>query len=210
MSQSAARLAWYRFRAMLRHRLGGYVALAVMVGLIGGIAMAAMTAARRTDSSYPDYLASTNPSGLIIQPNSNGVQAETAAQAYRLYQGLLSELRHLPHVRKVATADAFYAATLTPHGGYGTILFTQVQLVASGDGMFQPGPADDRPGAQGRPAGRGGGHEPGRSHFAPAGGLATAGRHLDPGPPGRTAPVLPEARPDRNRHRHGQHPGGPG
>ena len=136
MNQSAARLAWYRFRATLRHRLGGYVALAVLVGLIGGIAMASMTAARRTDSSYPDYLASTNPSGLIIQPNSNGAQGETAAQAYRLYQSLLTELRHLPHVQGLATADAYYAAMLTPHGGYGTVLFTQVQLVASSDGMF--------------------------------------------------------------------------
>jgi hypothetical protein len=136
MSQSAARLAWYRFRATLRHRLGGYLTLAVLVGLIGGIAMASVTAARRTDSSYPDYLASTNPSGLIIQPNSNGSQGETAAQAYRAYQQLLTELHHLPHVRQVATADAFYAATLTPHGGYGTVLFTQVQLVASSDGMF--------------------------------------------------------------------------
>ena len=36
----------------------------------------------------------------------------------------------------LATADAYYAATLTPHGGYGTVLFTQVQLVASSDGMF--------------------------------------------------------------------------
>ncbi len=136
MSQSAARLAWYRFRATLRHRLGGYVALAVLVGLIGGIAMASMTAARRTDSSYPDYLASTNPSGLIIQPNSNGSQAETAAQAYRVYEQLLTELRHLPHVRGLATADAYNAALLTPRGGFGTVLFTQVQLVASSDGMF--------------------------------------------------------------------------
>ncbi len=136
MSRSAARTAWYRLRATLRHRLGGYVTLAVLIGLIGGIAMASITAARRTDSSYPDYLASTNPSGLIIQPNSNGAQGETAAQAYRLYQGLLTELRHLPHVRRVATAEAFYAALLTPHGGYGTVLFTQVQLVASSDGMF--------------------------------------------------------------------------
>ena len=47
MRRSAA-LAWYRFRATLRHRLGGYLALAVLVGLIGGTAMASMTAARRT------------------------------------------------------------------------------------------------------------------------------------------------------------------
>jgi hypothetical protein len=65
-------VALYRFRGTLRRRLAGYVALAAVVGLLGGVAMAAMTAARRTDSSYPDYLASTNPSALIIQPNSQG------------------------------------------------------------------------------------------------------------------------------------------
>ncbi len=136
MSQPTARLAWYRFRATLRQRLGGYVTLAVLVGLIGGIALASMTAARRTDSSYPDYLASTNPSGLIIQPNSNGSPGVTAAQANRVYQQLLTELRHLPHVRGLATAAAYNADLLTPRGGVGPVLFTQVQLVASSDGMF--------------------------------------------------------------------------
>ncbi len=135
MSQSAARLAWYRFRATLRHRLGGYVALAVLVGLIGGIAMASMTAARRTDSSYPDYLASTQPSNLILQPNSN-ISHGNLAQLYRSYEDFLTQIRHLPHVRAMATADAYNAALLTPRGGYGPVLFTQVQLIASSDGMF--------------------------------------------------------------------------
>ncbi len=129
-------MAWYRFRVTLRHRLGGYLALAVLTGLIGGIALASVTAARRTDSSYPDYLASTNPSSLIIQPNSNFGSGTTLAQAYRAYENLLSRLRRLPHVQRLATADAFNTAMLTPRGGYGPILFTQVQLVASSDGMF--------------------------------------------------------------------------
>jgi len=136
VSRSAANLAWYRFQVTFRHRLGGYLALAVLLGLIGGVAMAAITAARRTESSYPDYLASTNPSSLIIQPNSNDSSRETIAQIYRASQGQLTRLRHLPHVQGLVTADALNAATLTPRGGYGTVLFTQVQLVASRDGMF--------------------------------------------------------------------------
>jgi FtsX-like permease family len=136
VGRSAVYLAWYRLRATIRHRLGGYLALAVLVGLIGGIALASVTAARRTESSYPDYLASTNPSGLIIQPNSNFTGTESVAQAYRMYEQLLSQMRHLPHVTGLATGDAFNAALLTPRGGYGPVLFTQVQLVASGDGMF--------------------------------------------------------------------------
>jgi hypothetical protein len=135
VNRSAASLAWYRFRVTFRRRLGGYLTLAILVGLIGGVAMAAVTAARRTESSYPDYLTSTNPSSLIIQPNTN-LGATTTAQAERIYQNLLGRLRRLPHVSGLATADAVNAAMLTPRGGYGTVLFTQVQLVASSDGMF--------------------------------------------------------------------------
>jgi len=135
VTRSAARLAWYRVRVTIRRRMGGYLALAVLVGLIGGVALASVTAARRTESSYPDYLASTNPSSLIIQPNTN-LNVSSAAQANRIYLDLLSRLRHLPHVRGLATADAVNATMLTPGGGYGPVLFTQVQLVTSRDGMF--------------------------------------------------------------------------
>jgi FtsX-like permease family len=135
VSRSATRLAWYRLRATFHRRLGGYLALAILVGLIGGVAMASVTAARRTESSYPDYLASTNPSSLIIQPNTN-LNVSSAAQAYRIYLDMLDRLRRLPHVQGLATADAVNATVLTPSGGYGPVLFTQVQLVTSRDGMF--------------------------------------------------------------------------
>jgi len=135
VSPSAAYLAWYRLRATIRHRLGGYLSLAVLLGLIGGIALASVTAARRTESSYPDYLASTNPSSLVIQPNTD-LNVSSAAQAYAIYKHMLSRLRSLPHVTGLATADAVNATMLTPSGGYGPVLFTQVQLVTSGDGMF--------------------------------------------------------------------------
>jgi len=135
VTSPGARVAWYRLRATLRHRLAGYLSLALLVGLIGGIALASVTAARRTESSYPDYLASTNPSSLIIQPNTD-LNVSSAAQAYRIYLDILGRLRHLPHVRGLATADAVNATVLTPSGGYGTVLFTQVQLVTSRDGMF--------------------------------------------------------------------------
>ncbi len=130
-----AGLAWYRLRATVRRRLGGYLALAAVLGLIGGIAMAAVTAARRTDSSYPDYLAGANPSGLIIQPNANPT-ASTAAAGERLFALLQNQLRHLPHVTGLTEANAYNAALARPGGGSGSVLFTQVQLVASSDGMF--------------------------------------------------------------------------
>jgi hypothetical protein len=68
MAGQALRVAWYRFGVTFRHRWGGYLALAVLIGLTGGIAMSSMAAARRTYSSYPGFLAGTNPSDLVVQP----------------------------------------------------------------------------------------------------------------------------------------------
>ena len=58
------REASYRFRACFRDRWGGYLALVLLLGLVGGVAMAAVAGARRTQSSFPAYLASTNPGDL--------------------------------------------------------------------------------------------------------------------------------------------------
>jgi hypothetical protein len=125
MTGSVPSVAWYRFRVTLRRRWGGYLALAVLIGLVGGVAMASMTAARRTDSSYPDLLAATNPSDLLVLPSVN-----TYAP------GLITEMARLPHVRNVQGSADFNAATLGSSGQVATLLMTQVELVASTDGLF--------------------------------------------------------------------------
>ena len=61
MSQ-VLRLAWYRLRATFGRRWGGYLSVILLVALIGGVAMASIAAGRSTQSSYPRFLASTNPS----------------------------------------------------------------------------------------------------------------------------------------------------
>ena len=127
MNRQVRQVAWYRFRATLRRRWTGYVALAVLVGLVGGVALASVVAARRTDSSYPDYLAGTNPSDLIVQPST------TPAYAPAFLDGSLARLKHVAHVE---SAEGFNAATLTPRGGIATFLITQVELVASLDGLY--------------------------------------------------------------------------
>jgi hypothetical protein len=142
--QTAAHVLAYRFRATFRRRWGGYLTLAVLIGLLGGVAMASLVAARRTDSSYPKFLASTNPSDLIVQPNSSANQG---------YPHFLAQLAGLPRVKKIESAEFFGAATITPRGGIGTVLQSQVQLIASTDGMFSrqdrvtitAGRAADRP-----------------------------------------------------------------
>jgi hypothetical protein len=50
----------------LRPSVGGYLSLVLLIGLVGGLAMGAVAAARRTQSSYSSFLASTNPSDVIL------------------------------------------------------------------------------------------------------------------------------------------------
>ena len=88
-----ARVAWYRFRATFLRRWPGYLALAVLIGLAGGVALASLIGARRTESSYPQFLASTNPSDLLVNPNN--------VPDKRLVLFRLGHRDRLPHVHKV-------------------------------------------------------------------------------------------------------------
>ena len=48
MNGPVLRVAWYRFRATFRRRWAGYLTLALLIGLVGGLAMGSVVAARRT------------------------------------------------------------------------------------------------------------------------------------------------------------------
>ncbi len=96
------RVSRYWFRAHLARRWSGYLAIVLLVGLVGGIAIGSFSAARRTASSYTVFLASTNPSDMHVffyAPN------ETKA---------LSRLGLVRHV-----ANAFYDINAFPEGRAG-------------------------------------------------------------------------------------------
>jgi hypothetical protein len=102
-------VAWYRFRVTFGRRWSGYLTIALLVGLVGGIAMGAIAGARRTDSSFSSYLASTNPSDLTVvpgpaNPDDNYSPATTAL------------LAHLPDVRHVEDASIQLGFPLGPNG----------------------------------------------------------------------------------------------
>jgi hypothetical protein len=73
-----ARVAWYRFSATIKRRWGGYLSIVVLIGLTGGLAMGSLAAARRTQSSYQTFLASTNPSDLGITLQAPDITAAFA------------------------------------------------------------------------------------------------------------------------------------
>ena len=53
----ALRVAWYRYRATFALQFSGCLSIVLLIGLVGGVAMASVAAGRRTQSSYPTFLA---------------------------------------------------------------------------------------------------------------------------------------------------------
>ncbi len=115
-----ARESAYRFRATFARRWTGYLALVVLVGLVGGVSMAAIAGARRTQSSFPTYEASTNPSDLQI------FTAFQSATSTGFSAHVDSEVAHLP-----------YVASATPIVGFDGTL----QLLSHLSGHTTPGEA---------------------------------------------------------------------
>ena len=100
--------AWYRFRATFRHRRGGYLAIVLLLGLVGGVALGAIAGARRTQSSYPVYLASTNPGDLqVFDAFLNPQLGAAETRGYRA--STERRIAALPNVRSEQTVVGFDA-----------------------------------------------------------------------------------------------------
>lgn len=111
---------WYRFRATFSVRSGGYLTIVVLVGLLGGLSLGTIAAARRTESSFPAFLASTNPSNLSVF---------TATGAENL-------LAHLRYVRGVEGADDLNALPLRSNGAADVGPATSQVFTLGSDGLF--------------------------------------------------------------------------
>jgi len=126
-------MAWYRFRATFGPRCGGYLSLVVLVGLVGGVALASAAAARRTESSFPVFLASTNPSDLIVQYNTVGQASYSGMPAFAV------TVRHIRDVRRVESAFEPVTSLLGPGGApadSSLLNSFRVETLASVDGLY--------------------------------------------------------------------------
>jgi hypothetical protein len=126
------RVAWYRFRATFGPRRGGYVALVLLIGLVGGIALASIAAARRTQSAYPRFLASTNPTDLTL--STYGITANSAANSYSAT--VTKEIARLSQVKRVESWVGPFAAPLGPGGAPNFDAITKLNLASSVDGLY--------------------------------------------------------------------------
>jgi hypothetical protein len=123
------RVSWYRWRATLRHQRGGFLYLALLVALLGGIAMGSLSIARTTQSSYPTFLASTNPSDLtmaVYQSVANGGPG----------QSLSERIAHLRGVRTVATLESPTIVPLAANGAPRLGSLSSILVVGSIRGLL--------------------------------------------------------------------------
>ncbi len=105
-------MAQYRFRATFRGRIVGYVSLVLLIGMLGGLALAALAGARRTQSSYPALLRATNSSDLGLAVSA--FDASSGSPGYD--PKIVDQIRHLPHVKHVEAWAALNLAPLQPDG----------------------------------------------------------------------------------------------
>jgi hypothetical protein len=58
--------AAYWSRMSFRHRWRGLIGISILLGLVGGLSLLTLAGARRTQSAYPRFLGSTNPSTMAV------------------------------------------------------------------------------------------------------------------------------------------------
>ena len=90
----------YWTRASGRRRWPALVGIALLLGLTGGLSMFAIAGARRTQSAYPRFLRSTNPSTMVVDVGGLDTGGHAALDA----------IAHLPHVQQARAYAAFYVA----------------------------------------------------------------------------------------------------
>jgi hypothetical protein len=112
MSGEAFHLGWFRFRATFARRWADYLTLVLLIGLIGGLAMGSVAAARRTASSFTVYWAATNPSDLF---GGTGV-LDPAAHLTAYEAPIVAKIAHLPHVKSIESQSGINLLPLQPDG----------------------------------------------------------------------------------------------
>jgi FtsX-like permease family/MacB-like periplasmic core domain len=98
MSKSVLGVAWYRFRATFRRQRKGYLGIVLLVGLVGGVAMGAVAAARSTQSSFPTLLRSVDASDL---GGAVSFYNPSIGSKAGYYPGLLRTIENLPRVKNL-------------------------------------------------------------------------------------------------------------
>jgi hypothetical protein len=111
---------WLSLRAELRLRWRALAGLALLLGLIGGVVLAAAAGARRTDTAYPRLLQWANAAQVDILP---------LTVANRPVPGYFAALARLPQVASMSTASLYQMVLPVRHG----LPQTEVEAISSPD-----------------------------------------------------------------------------
>ena len=112
MRNQALAFAWYRFRATFGHRWSGLLAIVLLTGLLGGLSMGAIEAARTTESSPLDFATSTHTPEIFVLDGFYNPAA--GLDGYN--PKLLRTIAHLPHVVKVESEVGINAGPVEKNG----------------------------------------------------------------------------------------------
>lgn len=93
---------WLRLRTDARSRWRAWVALALLVGLAGGVVLAALAGAHRTETSYDRFLRWSNAADLVLFNAADPVDFD--------------QVRELPEVAEAL--DAWFAWMIDPEAGH--------------------------------------------------------------------------------------------
>ena len=104
MNRQLLRVVWFRFQATFRARRGGLLVLVLLIGLVGGVAVGAIAGARRTQSSYPRYLASTRSSDLDV---GTAIFNPDIGSNVGYDPAIVAKIARLPHVKQIKTVTGF-------------------------------------------------------------------------------------------------------
>jgi FtsX-like permease family len=124
---------WFTLRAGGRRRLRTALGLALLLGVIGGVALTAAAGARRTDTAYPRLLRWANATQLGIVPLGRGPVPDGTGRT-----GYYTALGRLPQVTSVSPGTQF-AMALPLHRGA-----PDFNVNVSGSFTGAVGPATDR------------------------------------------------------------------
>lgn len=90
-------LAAFHFRTTFGRHWRSYLAIVVLLGVLGGVSMFAVAAGRRTQSSYPRFVRSAAASTMAVDPGPYDPKLEALVSA-------------IPQVQKISTYVAFNVA----------------------------------------------------------------------------------------------------
>lgn len=119
---------WLRLRAEMRSHLAATVALTLLVGIAGGVALATAAGARRTDTAFPRFLHASHAGDVLISPQATGLK------------GFYADIGRLPEVERTGAAAGVFLFYVSPSGKVDPSLMTTFDSV---DGRL--GYAVDRP-----------------------------------------------------------------